>query len=70
MALEYLLTGLLNFATSEQGSKTVVKALKEGRKETLDRVAQRMCESAKGYVILPSFLSFSKLILPVVLVIR
>jgi len=38
MALEHLLTGLLQFATSEQGSKSVVKALKGGGKETLVRV--------------------------------
>ncbi|KAJ7266037.1 armadillo-type protein [Mycena rebaudengoi] len=48
MALEHLLTGLLGFATSEQGSKSVVKTLKEGGKETLDRVVQRMYEPAKG----------------------
>ncbi|KAJ7852666.1 armadillo-type protein [Mycena olivaceomarginata] len=48
MALEHLLSGLLDFATNEQGSKSVVKALKEGGKETLDRVVQRMCEPAKG----------------------
>jgi ABC-type proline/glycine betaine transport system ATPase subunit len=70
MALEHLLTGLLEFATNEQGSKSVITALKEGGKETLDRVVQRMCEPAKGYVVLPSFLSFSRLTLPVVLVVR
>ncbi|KAJ7208980.1 armadillo-type protein [Mycena pura] len=48
MALDHLLDGLLEFATNEQGSKSVVKALKEGGKETLDRVVQRMCEPAKG----------------------
>ncbi|KAF8192835.1 hypothetical protein K438DRAFT_1969953 [Mycena galopus ATCC 62051] len=47
MALEYFLTGLLEFATNEQGSKSVVKALKEGGKATLDRVVQRMCEPTK-----------------------
>ncbi|KAJ7739715.1 armadillo-type protein [Mycena olivaceomarginata] len=39
---------LLEFPTNEQGSKSVVKAPKEGGKETFDRVAQRMCEPAKG----------------------
>ncbi|KAJ7112100.1 armadillo-type protein, partial [Mycena epipterygia] len=48
MALEHLLAGLLEYATNEQGSKSVVKALKEGGKDTLDRVVQRMCEPAKG----------------------
>ncbi|KAJ7187431.1 ARM repeat-containing protein [Mycena pura] len=36
MTLDHLLDGLLEFATNEQGSKSVVKALKEGGKETLD----------------------------------
>ncbi|KAJ7791155.1 armadillo-type protein [Mycena olivaceomarginata] len=48
VVLEHLLTGLLEFATNEEGSKSVVNALKEGGKETLDRVVQRMCEPAKG----------------------
>ncbi|CAK5271608.1 unnamed protein product [Mycena citricolor] len=46
--LEHLLGGLLEFATNEQGSKSVMKALKEGGKDTLDRIVQRMCEPAKG----------------------
>jgi hypothetical protein len=54
VALEHLLTGLLEFATNEQGSKSLVKALKEGGKETLGPVVQRMSEPAKGYVALPS----------------
>ncbi|KAJ7742375.1 hypothetical protein B0H14DRAFT_3607972 [Mycena olivaceomarginata] len=48
MALEHLLEGLLEFATNEQGSKSVVKALKEGEKKRLNRVVQRMCDLAKG----------------------
>ncbi|KAG2022517.1 pumilio-family RNA binding repeat protein, variant 2 [Coprinopsis cinerea AmutBmut pab1-1] len=48
MTLDHLLEGLLEFATNEQGSKSVTKALKEGGKETLDRVVKRMCEPAKG----------------------
>ncbi|KAJ7899641.1 hypothetical protein B0H13DRAFT_2234209 [Mycena leptocephala] len=40
MALEQPLTGLLD--------KSVVKALKEGGKETLDRAVRHMCEPAKG----------------------
>ncbi|KAJ7835815.1 hypothetical protein B0H14DRAFT_3461057 [Mycena olivaceomarginata] len=67
MALEHLLTSLLEFAASEQGSQSVVKSLKEGGKETLDRVVQRMCEPAKGYVVLPSFLSFSRLTFPILI---
>ena len=48
MTLDHLLDGLLEFATSEQGAKSVTKALKEGGPETLDRVVRRMCEPAKG----------------------
>ncbi|KAJ6495991.1 hypothetical protein C8R45DRAFT_1072343 [Mycena sanguinolenta] len=46
--MNHLLMGLLEFVTNEQGSKSVVKALKVGGKETLDRVVQRMYEPAKG----------------------
>ncbi|KAF9550593.1 ARM repeat-containing protein [Agrocybe pediades] len=48
MTLDHLLDGLLEFATNEQGSKSVTKALKEGNSETLDKVVRRMCEPAKG----------------------
>ncbi|KAL0952147.1 hypothetical protein HGRIS_008764 [Hohenbuehelia grisea] len=48
MTLDHLLNGLLEYATNEQGAKSVTKALKEGGKDTLDRVVQRMCEPAKG----------------------
>ncbi|KAJ7711936.1 hypothetical protein B0H14DRAFT_2414461, partial [Mycena olivaceomarginata] len=63
MALEDPLTALLEFTTNEQVNQSVVKALKEGGKETLDRGVQ----PAKGYAVPPSFLSFSRLTLPVVL---
>ncbi|KAG6840068.1 hypothetical protein C0991_009219, partial [Blastosporella zonata] len=46
--LRHLLDGLLDFATSEQGAKSVTKALKEGGKPTLDRIVERMCEAANG----------------------
>jgi hypothetical protein len=49
MALDHLVAGLLEFATNEQGSKSVTKALKEGGKDTLDRFVKRMAESTKGY---------------------
>ena len=52
MALDHLISGLLEYATNEQGSKSVTKALKEGGKDTLDRIITRMCEPAKGYVLL------------------
>ncbi|TFK42228.1 armadillo-type protein [Crucibulum laeve] len=48
MTLDHLLDGLLEFATHEQGFKSITKALKEGGKETLDKVVKRMCEPAKG----------------------
>ena len=54
MALDHLVAGLLEFATNEQGSKSVTKALKEGGKETLDRFVKRMAESTKGYVQSPA----------------
>ncbi|KAG6919874.1 hypothetical protein DXG01_015582 [Tephrocybe rancida] len=46
--LQHLLDGLLDFASSEQGAKSVTKALKEGGKATLDRIVGRMCEAANG----------------------
>ncbi|KAH9897702.1 ARM repeat-containing protein [Cubamyces lactineus] len=48
MALGHLLAGLLEYATNEQGIKSITKALKEGGKDTLDRVIKRMCEPAKS----------------------
>jgi pumilio RNA-binding family len=49
MAVDHLVEGLLEFATHEQGSKSVTKALKEGGKDTLNKMVKRMCEPAKGY---------------------
>ena len=51
MALEHLIGGLLEYATNEQGAKSVTKALKEGGQEIIDRIISRMCEPAKGYNI-------------------
>ncbi|EGO05427.1 hypothetical protein SERLA73DRAFT_164961 [Serpula lacrymans var. lacrymans S7.3] len=48
ITLDHLLSGLLEYATNEQGYKSVTKALKEGGKEALDKIVKRMCESAKG----------------------
>lgn len=48
MALDHLLAGLLEYAMNEQGVKSVTKALKEGGRETLDKIIKRMCEPAKG----------------------
>ncbi|EIN14314.1 ARM repeat-containing protein [Punctularia strigosozonata HHB-11173 SS5] len=48
MTIEHLLAGLLEYATHEQGAKSVNKALKEGGKDALDRIVQRMADPAKG----------------------
>lgn len=48
IALDHLVSGLLEYSTSEHGAKSVTKAIKEGGKETLDRIIKRMCEPAKG----------------------
>ncbi|KAF5365236.1 hypothetical protein D9758_005402 [Tetrapyrgos nigripes] len=48
MTLEHLITGLLEYATNEQGYKSITKALKEGGKDMLDKVIKRMCEPAKA----------------------
>ncbi|EEB92202.1 hypothetical protein MPER_09323, partial [Moniliophthora perniciosa FA553] len=48
LTLDHLLNGLLEYATNEQGYKSITKALKEGGKETLNRVVKRMCEPAKS----------------------
>jgi pumilio RNA-binding family len=49
MTVDHLVEGLLEFATHEQGSKSVTKSLKEGGKDTLNKIVKRMCEPAKGY---------------------
>lgn len=51
MTLEHLTAGLLEYATNEQGAKSVNKAMKEGGKDTLDRFVKRMAEPVKGYVV-------------------
>ena len=48
--VEHLMEGLLEYATHEQASKSVTKALKEGGEEVVDKVVKRTCEPAKGYV--------------------
>ncbi|KAF5376188.1 hypothetical protein D9757_009300 [Collybiopsis confluens] len=47
LTLDHLINGLLEYATNEQGYKSITKALKEGGNDTLDRVVKRMCEPAK-----------------------
>jgi pumilio RNA-binding family len=49
LTLDHLIAGLLEFATNEQGYKSITKALKEGGKDALDRVVKKMCEPAKGW---------------------
>ncbi|KAK1230462.1 meiotic PUF protein 1 [Marasmius sp. AFHP31] len=48
LTLDHLINDLLDYATNEQGYKSITKALKEGGKETLLRVIKRMCEPAKS----------------------
>lgn len=48
--LDHLINGLLEYAVSEQGSKSIIKALKEGGKDVLNRIIKKMCEPAKGSV--------------------
>ncbi|CAL1694703.1 unnamed protein product [Somion occarium] len=48
MALDHIISGLLEYATNEQGAKSITKALKEGGQDTLNRIIKRMCEPAKG----------------------
>ncbi|KAL0567481.1 meiotic PUF protein 1 [Marasmius crinis-equi] len=48
LTLDHLINDLLDYATNEQGYKSITKALKEGGKDTLVRVIKRMCEPAKS----------------------
>lgn len=51
MCLDHLIADLLDYATNEQGFKSVTKAFKETGPDTLARIVKRMCEPAKGSVI-------------------
>ncbi|KAF9237062.1 armadillo-type protein [Melanogaster broomeanus] len=48
MCHDHLIADLLDYATSEQGFKSVTKAFKEIGPETLGRIVNRLCEPAKG----------------------
>ena len=48
MALSHIIYSLLDLTTHEQGFKSVSKALKEGGKDTMDRIISRMRESPNG----------------------
>ncbi|TFL03238.1 armadillo-type protein [Pterulicium gracile] len=48
MTIDLLINGLLDFATHEQGAKSINKAIKEGGKNVLSRVIQRMCEPSRS----------------------
>ena len=50
MCLDHLMNDLLDFATNEQGFKSVMRAIKEAGPDTLDRMVKRMCEPAKRRV--------------------
>ncbi|KAJ7814364.1 armadillo-type protein [Mycena leptocephala] len=71
MALEYLLPGLLEFATNKQDSQNALTTLKEGRKEMIDRRAAhvRAGEGARPAMIVDLALSLtgSQLIVSVLL---
>ncbi|KAI6031156.1 hypothetical protein PISMIDRAFT_443300 [Pisolithus microcarpus 441] len=48
MCLDHLINDLLDFATNEQGFKSVMRALKDAGSETTARIVKRMCEPSKG----------------------
>lgn len=49
LAITNLVNGLSQYASHEQSIKSVLKALKEGGPEILDKVVTRLCEPPKGY---------------------
>lgn len=51
MCLDHLIADLLDYATNEQGFKSVTKAFKETGPETLARIVKRLCEPARGSVL-------------------
>jgi pumilio RNA-binding family len=48
MVMDLIIEDLLDYATNEQASKSVNKALKEGGQDITDRFVKRMAEPAKG----------------------
>lgn len=66
LALSHLLMGLLEFATSEQGFKSVAKALKEGGRDALNKFVDRMRESPAGLVMIRIYLIISNYTLTLV----
>jgi pumilio RNA-binding family len=48
MVMDLIIEDLLDYATNEQASKSVNKALKEGEQDITDRFVKRMAEPAKG----------------------
>ncbi|KAF8586248.1 ARM repeat-containing protein [Ramaria rubella] len=48
LAITNLVNGLSQYASHEQSIKSVLKALKEGGPEVLDKVVVRLCEPPKG----------------------
>ena len=47
--VDHLINGLLDYATHEQGYKSVTKALEHGAKDMFDRVVNKICEVGKVY---------------------
>lgn len=50
LALNEILDNFLEYATHEQGVKSIQKALKEGGPEVLDKICTRLCQTPKTYV--------------------
>ncbi|KAI6105978.1 ARM repeat-containing protein [Pisolithus croceorrhizus] len=48
MCLDHLINDLLDFATNEQGFKSIMRAFKDAGPETTARMVKRMCEPSKG----------------------
>lgn len=48
MCLDHLINDLLDFATNEQGFKSIMRAFKDAGPETTSRMVKRMCEPSKG----------------------
>ncbi|KAL4068844.1 armadillo-type protein [Scleroderma yunnanense] len=48
LCLDHLMNDLLDFATNEQGFKSVMRAFKDAGSDTLERMVKRMCDPAKG----------------------
>jgi hypothetical protein len=48
IAIDSLTGGLFQYATDDQGSRAVLRALEIGGQEVLDRIVKKMCEPVNG----------------------